>query len=302
MFGSVVLEVAGGLVLTFLLFSIILTSLQEGIEAFLKGRAKYLEQAIGELLDQQNTETRKNNLAAFFNHPLIFPLFSGAYQPASHNLPSYIHKTNFATAVQDLVANKTITSTQLTAAMDIANKVTGGVATDVQKWLEDWYDSAMERVSGRYQRNTRLWLFGIGLAAAIGGNINTIDIATALSTSQQLRENMAALAPEIQQNLVIGDNSKICKKDDKKCESSSPAAEMLKKELTDVKLPVGWHEAPVFCNPLCTKGCAISTAQHFSGWLITALAGLLGAPFWFDLLNKFMNFRSSIKPDEDKKK
>jgi hypothetical protein len=34
------------------------------------------------------------------------------------------------------------------------------------------------------------------------------------------------------------------------------------------------------------------------GWLFTALALSLGAPFWFDLLNKFMVVRSTIKPRE----
>jgi hypothetical protein len=34
------------------------------------------------------------------------------------------------------------------------------------------------------------------------------------------------------------------------------------------------------------------------GWLVTALALSLGAPFWFDMLNKFMVVRSTIKPKE----
>jgi hypothetical protein len=34
------------------------------------------------------------------------------------------------------------------------------------------------------------------------------------------------------------------------------------------------------------------------GWLLTALAVSLGAPFWFDLLNKLMVIRSTRKPDE----
>jgi hypothetical protein len=34
------------------------------------------------------------------------------------------------------------------------------------------------------------------------------------------------------------------------------------------------------------------------GWLITALAIMLGAPFWFDVLNKFMVVRSTVKPAE----
>lgn len=34
------------------------------------------------------------------------------------------------------------------------------------------------------------------------------------------------------------------------------------------------------------------------GWLLTAIAVSLGAPFWFDLLNKFMVVRSTVKPQE----
>ncbi len=37
---------------------------------------------------------------------------------------------------------------------------------------------------------------------------------------------------------------------------------------------------------------------HLIGWLITALAISLGAPFWFDMLNKFIVVRSTVKPKE----
>jgi hypothetical protein len=36
--------------------------------------------------------------------------------------------------------------------------------------------------------------------------------------------------------------------------------------------------------------------EKLFGWFITTLAVSLGAPFWFDILNKFMNFRATIKP------
>jgi hypothetical protein len=43
--------------------------------------------------------------------------------------------------------------------------------------------------------------------------------------------------------------------------------------------------------------------QVVLGWLLTVLALSLGAPFWFDLLNKFMNVRFAGKsPDEASKK
>jgi hypothetical protein len=42
--------------------------------------------------------------------------------------------------------------------------------------------------------------------------------------------------------------------------------------------------------------------QHLVGWALTTVAVSLGAPFWFDTLNRFMNLRSSGKsPDEDPK-
>ena len=34
------------------------------------------------------------------------------------------------------------------------------------------------------------------------------------------------------------------------------------------------------------------------GWFITAFAISLGAPFWFDILNKIMVIRSTVKPFE----
>jgi len=39
-------------------------------------------------------------------------------------------------------------------------------------------------------------------------------------------------------------------------------------------------------------------ATSLLGWLITACAMSLGAPFWFDLLNKFIVIRSTVKPNE----
>jgi hypothetical protein len=37
---------------------------------------------------------------------------------------------------------------------------------------------------------------------------------------------------------------------------------------------------------------------HGVGWIITALAVSLGAPFWFDMLNKIMVVRATVKPAE----
>jgi hypothetical protein len=54
--------------------------------------------------------------------------------------------------------------------------------------------------------------------------------------------------------------------------------------------PFGWHEKPPM-QPLFWL-------ETLTGWLITTLALSLGAPFWFDTLNKFMVVRSTVKPKE----
>jgi hypothetical protein len=69
------------------------------------------------------------------------------------------------------------------------------------------------------------------------------------------------------------------------------------------KLPVPQlRELPV--NNFWYKVKAVARPLSLIGFLITALAISLGAPFWFDLLNKFINLRvSGTKPDgkeEDK--
>jgi hypothetical protein len=48
-----------------------------------------------------------------------------------------------------------------------------------------------------------------------------------------------------------------------------------------------WANAPEkFPRPLLCEW-----AFNLCGWLLTAIAVSLGAPFWFDLINKFINIR-----------
>jgi hypothetical protein len=56
------------------------------------------------------------------------------------------------------------------------------------------------------------------------------------------------------------------------------------------KLPIGWGSRVTSVAwpdyPLVTR---------FIGWLLTAVALSLGAPFWFDLLNKLVNMRHGMQ-------
>ncbi len=92
-----------------------------------------------------------------------------------------------------------------------------------------------------------------------------------------------------------------CEKD-----ANSPQCK-LDKSLCDIEalgLPIGWNyqDDPLRrwpgLNFNTQDGWLAQFYWHFLGWLITALAISLGAPFWFDLLNKFIVVRSTVKPRE----
>jgi hypothetical protein len=75
-------------------------------------------------------------------------------------------------------------------------------------------------------------------------------------------------------------------------------------QLESVGLAIGWVDgwpgpqsqpiAPT--RPRTLTGGAV--LQLLIGWLVTAVAVMPGAPFWFDVLNKFMVVRSTVKPHE----
>jgi hypothetical protein len=80
------------------------------------------------------------------------------------------------------------------------------------------------------------------------------------------------------------------------------------RKIKDLGYPVGWEGKKIlwsWLNPWSYDGTwtewwRVSQFPWGSipGWIITALAVSLGAPFWFDLLNKMMVIRSTVKPHE----
>jgi hypothetical protein len=67
--------------------------------------------------------------------------------------------------------------------------------------------------------------------------------------------------------------------------------------LEHLGLPIGWDTDE--SRTLVARGIWLNKrawTRKLLGWIITALAVSLGAPFWFDMLNKLVIVRSTIKP------
>jgi len=124
----------------------------------------------------------------------------------------------------------------------------------------------------------------LGAALAIFVNADCIDYAKRLSKDSSLRQSVVAMAAT-------------AKKDPTKDDKTEPV-DKIKKEinaLDGIGLPIGWgehHYEHSFCGGLS------AFHDHVIGWRLTALAISLGAPFWFDTLNRLMVVRSTVKPHE----
>lgn len=316
MFGSQILEVAIGIIFIFILVSIICSTIREGIEAWLKTRAAYLEYGVRQLLnDKKATGLAKS----FYEHPLIASLYSGDYTPGGDaaqppilakgkSLPSYIPSRNFAIALMDIAARGPLTDdvsshpdapgiSLATVRMNILNlnnptvqralltaiDTAQGDLNAARQNIEAWYDSAMDRVSGWYKRSTHWILFWVGIIVAVGLNVNSLTIANYLYSNDAAREALVARATE-----AAKDTSFLNTRYDQATH-----------ELNALQLPLGWAN-----GANAGQGNSDSFALWndvflpLLGWLVTALAATMGAPFWFDLLNKVMVIRSTVKPHE----
>lgn len=89
MFGSEILEVAIGMVFTYLLMSLIFSATSELIERNPKNRAADLERGLHEVLNDTDGSSLVKEV---YDHGMIRGLFKGEYDPGKgkSDLPSYI--------------------------------------------------------------------------------------------------------------------------------------------------------------------------------------------------------------------
>lgn len=314
MFGSAIIDVGIGLIVVFILVSTICTAVREGIESILKTRAAYLEHGIRQLLHDKGGQGLAKEL---YQHPLVNGIFSGDYAPADgtnkpglwargRNLPSYINAQNFSHALMDIAARgkqadnmdtslngqpvsleairknvAEIQNPQVQRVLLHAVNTAQGDINKAQKVIEDWFNSSMDRVSGWYKRSTQMIIFGIAIAVVVSMNINTLKVANYLSVNESARELVVKEAGTITANGAPTDYK------------------VAEAHLQALTLPIGWDgDNPAWINPKGEGGAWNSFWGVFLGWLITAFAATLGAPFWFDMLNKVMVIRSTVKPRE----
>ncbi len=112
-----------------------------------------------------------------------------------------------------------------------------------------------------------------------------------------------SVSPETKSSPATETNAPLsCKKDP---ESPKCKFDTQTENLKNMGLPIGWSLSDENLFPPKENQVGPWLLRLFGNWLlktlglfITAFAISLGSPFWFDLLNKFMVVRSTVKPKE----
>jgi hypothetical protein len=182
----------------------------------------------------------------------------------------------------------------------------GGDVTEAIGKIERWYDSAMDRVSGWYKRHVQWMLLVLGLAIATLFNADTVAIFCSLANDPVQRgvlldaarayATTPLSAPHpIAEITVPGASTNGAPQ--ASCSYPAGSAECriedTMKKVGVLGIPLGWRTDDARLYP----GDSVwNWVWKVIGIAVTGIAITLGAPFWFDILSRFMMARTTAKP------
>jgi len=302
MFGSSILAVILGLIFVYFVFSMIVSKVNEAVAAKLAWRARDFEKWLKKTLDPPDGDPPVSS-KSFKQSTLITSI---TREGAKHDLPSYIAPGTFSLAILDLLASgdkqvKTVEEVQQAVANLPPNHPlkaplarlaieAGNDLAALRLGIEGWFNDSMQRVGGWYKRRVQRWLLVYALAATVLLNVDTIAIARVLWTQQAVQDAVVAQAarqtatgtPTQDSGTQVGDLNGI----------STRVAEVKR-----LNLPIGWapekKDGRANPDPRRWPGRSPDLVVKLLGLALTVGALSLGAPFWFDLLNKISKLRSA---------
>lgn len=205
MFSNVYLDVAIGLIFIYLLYSLLVTAIQEVISSFLNFRGETLYKAVRQMLLNNGSDILAKQ---FYSHPLIKKL---TFEKGLKKYPSYLNGETFARVLKDILPDlhlgkgkelelkdrlallpdgdlKKTLQTYMQVKPDFSNIMEK--AADADAALGKWFDETMDRLTGFYKRKIQWIVFTIGFVLAAAFNVNTFSIFKKLSTDEKAREKI----------------------------------------------------------------------------------------------------------------
>ena len=305
-------DVAIGVILVYLGASLFVTVINEYIAHALNLRGRHLCESLKTLIG----EGKVRNI--LIQSPVLKPFFD----KDAGKVPSYLDTNVFAhllvgglaigsgasdTVKQVSEALEKLPDSNLKTQLQALVRTAGTTTDTLVKAVSDWADRSLTMLGGVYRRHLQKISIVIGLLIAVGFNIDTVALIQHLYQDKDARDAAVALGVQIAEKTSEEAFEKCMaltpqkRKEDASCASLSGLLDAVQGRNESLgKLPIGWQSTEVR-----TQGDAGSGSFDFwlwgrrvAGWLLTALALCLGAPFWFDLLNKIVNLRHGMRKPE----
>ncbi len=234
-----------------------------------------------------------------YDHPLIGGL-------SVKNKPSYVPAASFAAALlfvlrdgmsgglasqaeQGIAAIGDTNPTLCKALTTIAQEAQGDW-DKLKTGVETWFDASMDRLSGDYKRFQQICVFTMGLLVAVSCNVDAVRIVRQLYSEPGLRAAMTKNAGDF---LQAKGSSGVQSTSDQAVAAQITAIGKAQSQLLAGAIPVGWTTIPKIGRQYINLADVLAWWPNVAGWFITALAGMLGAPFWFNTLQKLVNLRGT---------
>ncbi len=283
MFDHPIIDVALGLVLFYIVLSLVVSAVQEWVASLFGLRAKNLRAGLENLIDGPGPGAEFARMV--YDHPLVKNMAKAKKRP------SYIAPETLSAVLLEVVAQKELGKAYSACTADQVRELVEKIAPEsplkrileafvddsasvregLKKRVAEWFDEGMTRVSGWYRRAVKLRLVIIAGIVAMLTNASTVHVARELWTNDALRTTIAQQAVEVADEGTesVGDDS----------------LEQLR------SFPIGWRTDAD--GAIIWPDGRLAWLATLIGWLITVAAVSLGAPFWFDLLGKVANLRGS---------
>ena len=293
MFNSTAIEVVIGLVFVYILYSLLVTIVTELISSLINERGRVLKKGIQRMLDDDGEAIFSDE---FLQRPEI------KYLSNKNRLPSYINASTFSRAMINILRKANDANEVFGEYMEKLKKEkessetkeiiynilveANGNIENLKTLLDNWYNETMGRVAGWYKRKMQLITFIIGLLIAFSLNVDTIAIAKKLTRESDTRLEMVKLATDFA----------------KEANADTATTARVNTEVKQIIEDIRDQESIISISTPSLDPRTSAFWLYVLGCLITAIALSLGAPFWFDIMNKIVKLRGSgVQEKSDKK-
>jgi hypothetical protein len=296
------LDVALGLTLIFLGASLLVTAINEYVGQMMNLRGKELCKSLLGLVDDAAVRQKlaKNPaLARFFGEGKALS-YVDTNVLARMLLGGTDDTLAAASGVKELgAAIDRLPDSSLKLQLQAIARTAGDKVDDLVTAVSAWADRSLTMLGEVYKKKMQRISLAIGFTVAVLFNIDTVGLTMHLYRDREAREAAATLAVQLaeQTDRAAFDRcmalSAAQRRADLACGPLDGLVESVRGRNASLgRLPLGW------AGP--RPGTTWEWAIRGMGWVLTALAVSVGAPFWFDLLNRFVNIRHTMRKPEVK--